>query len=518
MPSKDKKFRKIDLLEALAQKKGLIAAPGQFKLEHYLFDKQLAFVQDPARFKLGVTTRRAGKSISCVADLVHTAVTNDNITVLYITLSRKNAKRLVWPEFKKLNRTFELKGEVNESDLSITWPNGSMLYLLGANDKASIEDFRGLAIKKVYLDESQSFPDYIRELIDDVLGPALMDHDGQLVLIGTPGPIPSGYFYELTKNSSWSHHHWSFFDNPKLPFLKLGLTHKQMLDRELNRRGVTTSDPSIQREWFGKWIVDADSLVYHYNAKVNDYETLPEGNYTYILGVDLGFEDADALAVLCFDESKSPVTYLIEETITRRQDLTKLTQQISDIIARYPIARIIVDTGGLGKKITEEISKRFEIPMQAAEKVRKVEYIELMNDALRTGKLKIKATSQFAQDAMKVEWDHDKSTPDRKIISSRFHSDICEAVLYAWRESYSYTYRYKAPEPEFGTKAWSDAEEAKMFEMEMERLMNEKEAQESHVDFQMPEITEEDLDKLHKLSRPTLRYQSRFDNKKKLPK
>jgi hypothetical protein len=141
-----------------------------------------------------------------------------------------------------------------------------------------------------------------------------------------------------------------------------------------------------------------------------------------------------------------------------------------------------------------------------------------MNDALRTGKLKIKATSQFAQDAMKVEWDHDKSTPDRKIISNRYHSDICEAVLYAWRESYSYTYQYKAPEPEFGTKAWSDAEEAKMFDMEMERLMNEKEAQEGYVDSQMPEIDEEDLDKLHKLSRPTLRYQSRFDSKKKSPK
>ena len=39
---------------------------------------------------------------------------------------------------------------------------------------------------------------------------------------------------------------------------------------------------------------------------------------------------------------------------------------------------LVVDTGGLGKKITEEISKRHQIPMQAAEKIRKVEYIELM--------------------------------------------------------------------------------------------------------------------------------------------
>ena len=514
MPSKVDKYSKKELLEQLAKLKGLIAGEGQFKLENYLFDKQLQFVQDPAKFKLGVTTRRAGKSISCVTDLTHTAISDDNVTVLYITLSRKNAKRLVWPEFKKLNKLFNLQGNINESDLSITWPNGSTLYLLGANDRTSIEDFRGLAVKKVYLDESQSFPDYIRELIDDVLGPALMDHDGQLVLIGTPGPIPSGYFYELTKNPHWKLHHWSFFDNPKLPFLKSGITHQAMLERELTRRGVGVTDPSIQREWFGKWIVDSDSLVYHYNAKMNDYETLPEGEYTYILGVDLGYEDADALAVICYG-GHSPVTYVVEEEITRHQDLTQLTGQIDKLIAKYPISRVVVDTGGLGKKIAEEISKRYEIPMLPAEKSRKVEYIELMNDALRTGKLKIKANSQFAQDAMKVEWDHDKSTPDRKIISSRFHSDICEAVLYAWRESYSYTYKYKAPAPEYGTKAWSEKEESKMFAMELERLENEKALSEGFTDHELG-ITEEDLDKLHSIDRPTLRYSSRF-NKKRTP-
>lgn len=501
---------KQQALEELARRKGLITAPGTFPIAQYLFDKQLSFVADPSPFKVAVTTRRAGKTISCAADLTDTALNTPDCIVLYITLSRKNAKRLVWPEFKKLNQRFQLGGEVNESDLSIRYPNGSILYLLGASDRTSIEDFRGLAIKKVYLDESQSFPAYIGELVDDVLGPALMDHDGQLILIGTPGPIPSGYFYDLTNNPSWSHHSWSFFDNPKLPFLAKGLTHKDMLDRELKRRGVNSNDPSIQREWFGKWIVDSNSLVYHYNALKNDYKAPPIASWTYILGVDLGFDDSDALALIAYSEAY-PETYLLEEVITPNQDITALCKQIDAITARYDVTKIVVDTGGLGKKITEEISKRYKIPMVAAEKNRKNEYIELMNDALRTGTLKIKKDSRFAHDAQKVEWDWDHSTPDKKVISKKFHSDICEAVLYAWRESYSYTHSKAKAEPEFGTRAWSDKESEAMFQATLSRLEEDQEALGLKED--KPEV---DLEILQKLDRPRLRYQGRFDARKKI--
>jgi hypothetical protein len=489
-------------LQEQARRKGLLKAQGSFLLQEYLFDKQLAFVLDPAPFKVGVTTRRAGKTIACATDLTHTAVSTPDCIVLYITLSRKNAKRLVWPEFKRLNEKFELGGIPNETDLSITYPNGSVLYLLGVTDRSSIEDFRGMPIKKAYLDESQAFPAYIEQLIDDVIGPALMDHDGQLILIGTPGPVPNGYFFDLTKNKAWSQHTWSFFDNPKLPFLSQGLTHKNMLDRELNRRGVSVTDPSIQREWFGRWVLDDNSLVYHYDKAKNDYRELPEGNWTYLLGVDLGFEDADALAVVAYS-ADHPCTYLLQETVNKRQDLTTLCREIDKLVAKYSISRIVVDTGGLGKKITEEISKRYDIPMVAAEKTRKVEFIELMNDALRTGRFKIKSDSLFAQDAMKVEWDHDKSTPDKKFISRRFHSDICEAVLYVWRESYSYTYKRANEEPEYGTKAWGDAEAEKMLQATVDRLEQVKEEEDA------PTL-EIDNSTLQKLYRPTLRYQRLF--------
>ena len=461
-----------DILNELSKRKNK-----PFKLEDYLFAEQLAFVRDPAQYADAITSRRAGKTTSCAADLMDAIQCPwDGSTCLYITLSRANAKRLIWPALKHLNNVHSLGCEFNESELCVTSASGNPLYLSGASDRTEIEKFRGLALKKVYIDEAQSFPSFIEELVNDVLVPGLMDHQGKLRIIGTPGPIPNGYFFEHSKSTSTSHHFWTFFNNPHLPFLKKGVTHQQSLESELNRRGVGIDDPSIQREWFGRWVLDTNSLVYRYNSSVNDYDKLPREKYNYILGVDLGFNDADALAVLAWSDT-SPGTYLVEEKVTTKQTISDLVAQVEHFRTKYDISKIVVDQGGLGKKIAEEISRRWAIPVQAAEKHRKVEYIELMNDALRTGRLMAPTGSRFAQDCMKVEWDRDKSTPDKKVISSRFHSDICEAVLYAWRESYSFTYEKPAPVYQAHTPAWAKQEEDKMWNDELEKLQSIEDAQ-----------------------------------------
>lgn len=442
-----------------------------FKIEDYLFKQQLDFVRDPARFKCAVTTRRSGKTVSCAADLLATALTEPFLVCLYITLSRTNAKKLVWRELKKINKQFTLGFSFNESELSAEASNGSVIYCSGASDKTEIEKFRGLALKKVYIDEGQSFPGYIEELIDEVLAPALMDHMGSLILIGTPGPVPTGYFYDCSKgkySEAWSHHFWTCFENPHLEDAQAAI------DQEMKRMGVDKKHPKIQREWYGKWMLDTNSLVYHYSEKVNDYEELPKGPLNYILGVDLGFNDADALAVLAWSDA-SPNTYLVEEQIARKQGITELVVEIERLRSKYDITKVVVDQGGLGKKIAEELSKRYKIGVQAAEKVRKVEFIELMNDCMRTGTLRAKKGSRFADDCMKVEWDNDKSTPDKKVISKRFHSDICEAVLYAWRESYGFTHQPDKVKPNYLSKEWAKAEEDRMFEDELEKLTKEKE-------------------------------------------
>jgi hypothetical protein len=425
------------LQELLARQKG------KFDLTQVCFGKQIAFIEDSSRLKTSVTGRRAGKTYACACYLIHTAINRPNTTSLYITLTKGNAKRIIWPTLMELNYLYQLGATINESDLSITFGNGSRIFLSGANDSAEVEKFRGLGLALCIIDETQSFKSYLETLIEEVISKALYDYDGTLALIGTPSPVPSGYFWETAGGKlakGFSHHKWTMFDNPYIKE-KSGKTSQQILDQDLKRKGVTIADPSIQREVFANWVVDTNSLVFHYVASTNDYSSLPPLT-EYVIGVDLGFDDADAISVLGWTVDE-PNIYLVEEFIKTGQTVTDLAIVIDDFIKRYNPLRIVMDTGGLGKKLAEELRKRYALPIIAAEKVRKFEFIELLNDALRTGKFKAKIDSQFAQDCMLVEWD--KTKIDKLAIKDTFHSDITDAVLYAYREALHWLYEPPTP-------------------------------------------------------------------------
>lgn len=453
-------------------KRQLLHSPtNPFPIKDFLFKEQFDFISDPSPFKTAVCSRRSGKTISCAADLIHTAINTIGVTCLYLTLSRSSAKRIVWKELQNINQIYNLKGKENISELSIVFPNRSVIYLSGANDKSEIEKFRGLPIKLCYIDEAQAFKSYIQDLIDDVIAPALIDYAGSLCLIGTPGPLPSGYFYNCSTNSKeWSHHAWTFWQNPYIK-QKSGHDHKFLFDREIQRRGVGPAHPSIQREWFGKWVLDSESLLIHYNESINHYKDLPKENLIYIMGIDLGFNDADAIAVVGWCE-KSPVSFLVEEVVVKKQGLTELVNQIKTLQSKYNIAKMMIDEGGLGKKLAEEMRRRHQIPVQAADKVRKMETIEFLNDALRTGRFMAKKDSRFAQDSLLVEIDRDKSTPDKIKVSDRFHSDIIDATLYAFKESPSYSYQIPALKHPYRSVAWAEQEAKEMEERALEYFSN----------------------------------------------
>lgn len=463
-------LRTRQILEELARRKKLKEEADKlppFTVSDLCFDKQEEFINDPAKFKTAVCSRRAGKTVSCAVDLLYTAKNKPGVVCLYITLSRASAKKIIWRELTTLNNRYNLGGKINNVELSITFDhpnhNESTIYLTGAKDETEIEKFRGLGLYKVYIDEAQSFRPYLTQLIDDVLVPALYDYDGSLILIGTPGPVKAGIFYEASHSDAWSHHYWNIMDNPYIK-IKSGKEPKEILANERKRRGITEQDPTYQRESLGRWVEDYDSLVFRYNENKNHYLSLPNDKLYYVIGVDIGWEDADAIAVLGWHPHEDKV-YLVEEYVENKLTITDLVNKIKELQSRYEPVRMVMDAGALGKKIQEEIRQRHGISMEAAEKHRKNEFIELMNDDLRTGKLKIRRDSRWAEDAMLIQWD--RSTPGRLKISDVFHSDISDAVLYAWRECKHYGSEAKDEKPRLGTPEymdWLEEEEARKVE------------------------------------------------------
>lgn len=411
-------------------------------VEEICFDKQVAFIKDPSRFKTAVCSRRAGKTISCAVDLLTTAAYQLG-DVAYVTLNRRAAKKIIWRDLLKYNKHYNLGAKPDNTELTLTMPNGNVIYLSGAKDESEAEKLRGLGLRKVYIDEAQAFRPYLKDLIEDIIEPALSDYYGSLILIGTPGPIPAGYFFDTSHNQKWSHYHWTMQDNPHIK-LKSGKDPLEIIKELAERRGLTLNSPSILREYFGQWVKDADSLVYHFNPALNIAKEVPKG-LRYVFGIDIGWKDSDAIAVLGYNEQDQKV-YLVEEYVQNKNDITTLANKIKELKDIYDPVKMMMDAGALGKKIQEEIRLRHSLPVEAAEKARKSEFIALMNDDLRTGKFKAQAGSRFEEDSYLLQWDY--SNPARPVVSSVYHSDISDAALYAWREcKHFYEQQVKPPPP-----------------------------------------------------------------------
>ena len=440
----------------------------------FLFREQLAFVHDPARFSTAVCSVRAGKTTACAADLIDTALKMPNTIGCYITLARSSAERIVWPELKKINRDYNLKAFPNEAKLSLVFPNGSTIYLMGGNDEQEIEKIRGLSnVALVYIDECQSFRQHIKELVEDIVTKRLYDTNGRCRMIGTPGPVLSGYFYDATEGNlkdGWSHHHWTMHTNPWL-LKKSGKTPDELIAQDCARKGVSLDDPSIQRECFGRWKLDPNALLLTYDPSVNHYDTLPSAKYTYILGVDLGQRDLNFLSLIAFTAS-SPVTYLVEEKYTQNQLTDDLAKDIRSMLDKYPMAMVVVDAGGQGLAIVEDMKARHGLPLQAADKKGKLSNYALLNNALRTGNFKAKTTSVFAKDCNILERDDDRSTPDRVVVKG--HSDAVDATLYAFRHSPAYNYTPIAVIPKLGTPEYDFYTQKQLMDHHIEKLQKEQ--------------------------------------------
>lgn len=443
----------------------------QFKLETFLFKEQLDFVTDPARFSTAVCSVRAGKTTSCAADLIDTAEKMPGTISIYITLARSSAERIIWPELQKINRDYALGYEENIAKLSMKSPKGSMIYLMGANNESEIEKIRGLSnVALVYIDESQAFRSHIKGLVEDIIVKRLYDTNGRCRLIGTPGPIPSGYFYDCAHSPKWSHHAWSMHANPWL-LKKSGKTPDELIAQDMERKGVTIDDPSIQRECFGRWKLDVNALLLTYNPDINDFVDLPPGEYTYILGIDLGLKDADSLSLLAFSKT-SPVTYLVEEMVTPNQLTDELAMQIKGLMRLYPIGDIVADAGGLGLKIVEDLKARYTLPIEPADKTGKMANYKFLNNALRTGNFKARKSSRFAQDCNLLERDDDKSTPDKIVVKG--HSDAVDSCLYAFKLSPAYNYTPPIKKTQPGTPAYIKEQEEIHLQATIDRLKREK--------------------------------------------
>ena len=435
-----------------------------------LFSQQAQFIKDPRKLKAALCSRRAGKSHMAGCYVIAEALKHPRSTVPYVALTRGHAKRIMWKPLLDLTRQYT--PQVNLTELRITLPNGSDIVLAGANDEATAEVFRGQKFPLVVLDECASFRSHFKEMVEEVIEPALIDLNGTLAMIGTPSAACRGLFFDATtrSDSPYSLHKWTILDNPFIP-------HAQSwLDERMKERGWTVDTPAYRREWLGEWVASTDSQVYAFSRDKNLAKGIPT-KLDYILGIDLGYDDETAFVVVGY-RPDDPHLYVVETYAKSEMTISDIVHKIDELTGRYrSFVRIVADTGGLGKQIAAEIRKRYGIAVFPAEKTQKAEFIQLANDDFRSSKILVNPIEiNFIEEISALQWDEEKD--GRFIEDPRFANHRCDAFLYAWRESCHYLQKTPEPKPEANSPEWYKEEEDRLLQeiqRQFEQEQREKE-------------------------------------------
>lgn len=217
--------------------------------------------KDQSRLRSWVAGRRAGKTYESQLELLR-AVNEPLQTVVYLSPTRLMTKRLMFEPLQALLNKINCRTEVNKSEMSIRFTNGSNLYLGGAYN---YNTYRGMGINFVVFDEAA---DIEHEAWQEVISPALADKEGKALIIGTPKG-KSNWFYDITNTDEFSTHICTTLEGGWVTLQEIE-SQRRLLDEKTFRQefeaSFETTGSNVYYAFTDENIIDID-----YNPLMDSY-------------------------------------------------------------------------------------------------------------------------------------------------------------------------------------------------------------------------------------------------------
>lgn len=443
------------------------------------FAQQLSFINHPARQKALFCTRRSAKSFTAGLYLVHEALNNPGCNCLFIGLTRQSAKAIIWKDILTvINLKYGLNASFNQTDLTMTLANGSVISVTGADaDESEMNKLLGRKFRLVCIDEASMYTIDLRNLVYGVLGPAMVDpndegESGTICLMGTASDFPRGLFYDITvgNEKGWNLFKWSASDNPFV-----ANKWAEALEKIRAERPLYMDTPQYKQWYLNQWEVDEERLVYRFDMGKNlvgGLPHLPTAGWSYVLGVDTGWED-DSAFVLTAYHTNSPYLYVPRIFKAKKMTFEMVTAKIQEFMKGEMAAqRVIID--GANKQGVESMRHRSSIPFEFADKQDKATFIELCNSDLIQGNIKVLDTAEnrpLWEEMSSLVWmtDGDKLRYPKKEHPA-LPNHLCDAFLYSWRCGWHYAAIPQEKKLVVGSREWYLKQSEDIWERERERL------------------------------------------------
>jgi hypothetical protein len=206
------------------------------------------------RFNVLVVHRRAGKTVLAILWLIWRVAPIKNGRGAYFAPLYNQARRVAWDYLKRYAGA--IPGTVfNESELKATFPNGAVVYLLGADNPHAI---RGIGLDACVLDEvAQMGPSVWRE----VIRPALADKGGYAMFIGTPFGM-ANQFYELWRDADtlqdWARCYLTVEETGCIAPGELDALRREMSQEEFAQEFLCDWSAAVKGAFYGKEMAEAE--------------------------------------------------------------------------------------------------------------------------------------------------------------------------------------------------------------------------------------------------------------------
>ena len=384
-----------------------------------------------------IAGRRSGKTELCASlpGWLEDEFSEWNGNYTFASFDVKYLKQIYWQPIIKWLEFHKIKHHPDRMGSQIYLPKSRRSIMFESlKDDASAKKILGKSNKIVVFDEAQNArQDILKTAVEEYAEPSLMDNGGICFLIGSPPKVHStSYFLQRHKKTKNSFDNINIYDNKFIPkFLA-----DAFLKNKRKEKGFIKGkeDSNFQRQYLGKLIEDVDSLVFPLTEH-HVYSKLPsilnKFDYYAAGGIDIGFNDKDAFAVLYY-YPKARMFFLDYEFEKSEQ----LTKEFSRVISRKLEKHkniididLVGDSGGGGKKTIADMENDSDLFIEKAYKYNKLRNIKYLQNLIREKRFFVKKDSIFLKESSLIEWDENKEKIDNRV----YHSDILDAILYALR-------------------------------------------------------------------------------------
>lgn len=482
---------------------GSVITPGFSKVlgtmsarSHAGFGSQRQFVMCRKQGAIARAGRGGGKSTGALARYHARSAAHPNCSAVFVAMSSERARDILYPAMLKANADWGTQIEYVSGDNAFRWPNGYRVLARGCKDVNEVNKRRGTPWVEAGWDECASInPKLLEEDIHEAVEPRLMDFDGRWFAMGTPGPIPKGYWYKLSSGSehtypvfAWDARHNEHMPNVMRYFANTLRRLNGIPERRLWPKAARTildviNDPAcwkllpagFVREYLGQWVLDLRALIYKLTAK-NGYSVLPIEPDFWTIGCDLGaHSDEDpnldhAAVAVCASHRSLPYKWIAEARKLSDITVDSLAAYLAQKLVEYPQASIHIDSASAGK-IIENTFKKMGLPIQAALKGPKLRRIQLAQSAIANGDMQLHFTNcmDARSEATALVW-NDK----RDNHSERCDDDAWDAILMSLVPHFQ-ELETEDKKPHKGTAEYEQAQELEEFEAALAEAMGDGE-------------------------------------------